>query len=150
MFLWHLDEWPFKSINKMFQQFENHKTVHFFHFETFASLFCLASSYSSWTLSCVSYQSQDFMSLFKPHLASNQKIKKSKNHTHPIHTWLFLSSPVKPFDLSLTNSFTPHLLLFLHQYFINVQWQIYLNAVSGTDTEMDGPIRVVVGWWEAW
>ena len=36
-----------------------------------------------------------------------------KNYTPPIHTWLFLSSPAKPFDLSRTNPFTPHLSLSL-------------------------------------
>lgn len=71
------------------------------------------------------------------------------NDTPLIHTWLFPPLPAKPFDLSLTNPFTPHLTFSRHQYFINVQWQIYLNAVSGTDAEMDGPIGVVVGWWAA-
>lgn len=68
------------------------------------------------------------------------------NDTPLIHIWLFPPLPAKPFDLFLTNPFTPHLTFSRHQYFINVQWQIYLNAVSGTDAEMDGPIGVVVGW----
>lgn len=68
-----------------------------------------------------------------------------KNDTPPIHPWLFLSSPAKPFDPFQTNPFSPNLPLSRHQYFINVQWQMYLNAVVGADAEMDGPIGGGVG-----
>lgn len=72
------------------------------------------------------------------------------NNDSPIHTWLFHLLLAKPFDLSLTNPFSFHLLLSHYQYFLNVQWQMYLNVVSGRDPEMDGLIGVMVGWWAAW